>query len=119
MGHYVADGSQPLHVTRDYDGWVEKDNPNGYNTQHGIHSKFETTFVSANLTAADVQPLMTPVHPVSDEWDAYLAYLRHTDRLRSACISLTKNMASMARALRRGSSLRRSGWLLGRACFAI
>ncbi|MGC1363439.1 MAG: nuclease [Silvibacterium sp.] len=90
MGHYVADGSQPLHVTRDYDGWVEKDNPNGYTTQHGIHSKFETTFVSANLTAADVRPLMTPVHPVSDEWDAYLAYLRHTGSLTERLYQLDK-----------------------------
>lgn len=90
MGHYVGDGSQPLHVTRDYDGWVEKENPNGYTTEHGIHSKFETTFVNANITAAGVQPLMTPVHPVSDEWDAYLAYLRHTGSLVERVYQLDK-----------------------------
>ena len=78
MGHYVGDGSQPLHVTRDYDGWVEPENPNGYTTEHGIHSRFETAFVNAAISASDVQPLMTPVQPVSDEWTAYLAYLRHT-----------------------------------------
>lgn len=91
MGHYVADGSQPLHVTRDYDGWVEKENPNGYTTEHGIHSKFESTFVNANLTAADVRPLMTPVQPVSDEWSAYLDYLRHTASLVERVYQLDKN----------------------------
>ena len=90
MGHYVGDGSQPLHVTRDYNGWVEKENPNGYTTEHGIHSKFETAFVNANITAADVQPLMTPVHPMSDEWDAYLAYLRHTGSLVERVYQLDK-----------------------------
>ena len=79
MGHYVGDGSQPLHVTRDYDGWVEKENPNGYTTEHGIHSKFESIFIDgAPITAEEVQPLMSPLHPVEDEWTAYLAYLRHT-----------------------------------------
>jgi hypothetical protein len=91
MGHYVADGSQPLHVTRDYDGWVEKDNPNNYTTEHGIHSKFESTFVTANLSAADVRPLMTPVHPVTDEWTAYLDYLHHSGSLVERAYQLDKD----------------------------
>jgi hypothetical protein len=32
LGHYVADGSQPLHITINYNGWAEKDNPHGYTT---------------------------------------------------------------------------------------
>lgn len=91
MGHYVADGSQPLHVTRDYDGWVEKENPNGYTTDHGIHSKFETAFVNANISAEDVRPLMTPVHPINDEWDDYLDYLRHSASLMARVYQLDKD----------------------------
>lgn len=91
MGHYVADGSQPLHVTRDYDGWVEKENPNGYTIDHGIHSKFETAFVNANISAEDVRPLMTPVHPINDEWDDYLDYLRHSASLVSRLYQLDKD----------------------------
>jgi hypothetical protein len=78
LGHYVGDGSQPLHVTINYNGWAEKDNPHGYTTSHDIHWKFEGEYVAANLKAADVQPLMTPPHPIGDEWSDYLAYLRHT-----------------------------------------
>ncbi len=33
---------------------------------------------------------MTPVHPVSDEWDAYLAYLRHTGSLTERVYQLDK-----------------------------
>jgi hypothetical protein len=77
LGHYVGDGSQPLHVTIQYDGWVGP-NPNGYTTDHHIHSLFESTFVDAAINPSDVQPLITPLHPIGDEWDEYLAYLRHT-----------------------------------------
>jgi hypothetical protein len=91
MGHYVGDGSQPLHVTRDYDGWVEKENPNGYTTEHGIHWKFESIFIdNAPVTAADVRPLMTPLHPVSDEWTAYMDYLRHSNSLVERVYQLDK-----------------------------
>jgi hypothetical protein len=93
MGHYVADGSQPLHVSRDYDGWVEKENPNGYTTEHGIHSKFESTFVNANLTATDVRPLMTTLHPIADEWTAYLDYLQHSGSLMERVYQLEKDHA--------------------------
>ena len=37
MGHFVGDGSQPLHTTRHYNGWVG-DNPNHYTTTNKFHS---------------------------------------------------------------------------------
>jgi len=81
LGHYVGDGSQPMHVSINYNGWVIKENPNGYTTQRGLHEKFETTFVGANIKAADVQPLLSLVKPVGDEWDAYMSYLRRSQSL--------------------------------------
>src|SRR5450432_152020 len=81
LGHYVGDGSQPLHVTVNYDGWMGKDNPNGYNTQRGLHEQFESTFVSANLKAADVRPLLSAPHAIGDEFPDYISYLRHSASL--------------------------------------
>ena len=79
LGHYVGDGSQPLHTTINYDGWTMKENPNGYGAGHGIHSRFETAFVSTNVTAADVEKKMTAPKAISgDIFDSYVAYLRHT-----------------------------------------
>jgi hypothetical protein len=49
FGHFVADGSQPLHVTVHYNGWGDFPNPNNY-TQAHIHSKFESAFVAAHET---------------------------------------------------------------------
>jgi hypothetical protein len=76
LGHYVGDGSMPLHTTIDYNGWVDKTNPNEYVTSPGIHSQFESAFVRDNIKAADVEPLMSPVKTLSDPFEDYIAYLR-------------------------------------------
>ncbi|HEU6449590.1 MAG TPA: hypothetical protein VFV23_14240 [Verrucomicrobiae bacterium] len=36
MGHYVGDGSQPLHTTKHFNGWVGE-NPKGYTTKPTFH----------------------------------------------------------------------------------
>ena len=78
LGHYVGDGSQPLHVTAQYNGWTGA-NPNGYTTAHQIHYQFEGPFVAANMRAAEVQAKMTPPAVIDgDMFDAYVAYLRHS-----------------------------------------
>ena len=78
LGHYVGDASQPLHATVQYNGWTGP-NPNGYTTEHKIHWQFEGPFVGANLHAPEVQAKITPVKAVDgDIFDAYVAYLRHT-----------------------------------------
>lgn len=79
LGHYVADGSQPLHVTIQYNGWTGP-NAKGYTTEHKIHSQFESVYVGANVKVADVDPLVNAAAPVKidDEWGQYLAYLKQT-----------------------------------------
>ncbi|MCB0729293.1 MAG: T9SS type A sorting domain-containing protein [Ignavibacteriae bacterium] len=44
LGHYIGDGHQPLHITRNYDGQ--------YTNQTGVHSRYETQLInrdSANI----------------------------------------------------------------------
>ncbi|MDQ2926402.1 MAG: nuclease [Acidobacteriota bacterium] len=91
LGHYVADGSQPLHTTIQYNGWTGP-NPNGYTTAHKIHSQFETVYVSANVKAADIAPLVAAAKPqvIADEWTQYLAYLHHTNSLVEKTYQLEK-----------------------------
>ncbi|MEG9436180.1 nuclease [Edaphobacter sp. HDX4] len=91
LGHYVADGSQPLHVTMQYNGW-NGPNPNGYTTGHKIHSLFESTFVTQNIKAADLAPLVAASEPklLDDEWTDYLAYLRHSATLVEKTYQLEK-----------------------------
>jgi hypothetical protein len=75
LGHYVADGSQPLHTTIQYNGWVGP-NPNGYTTQHGIHALFETTYVAQNVAAKDFSDLVHAPERLTDPFQQYVAYLR-------------------------------------------
>src|SRR6202167_4700095 len=78
LGHYVADGSQPLHTTIQYNGWVGP-NPNGYTTEHKIHWEFEGPFVDANLHEPEVRAKMTEPKAIEgDIFDSYVAYLRTT-----------------------------------------
>lgn len=78
LGHYVGDGSQPLHTTIQYNGWVGP-NPNGYTTAHTIHWQFEGPFVAANIHSPQVETKMTPAHVVDgDLFTAYVAYLRQS-----------------------------------------
>jgi hypothetical protein len=82
LGHYVADGSQPLHTTIQYNGWTGE-NPNGYTTEHKIHSLFESLYVKANVKDADVQPLVAASAPklIDDQWNDYLTYLHHSNTM--------------------------------------
>jgi hypothetical protein len=78
LGHYVGDGSQPLHTTDKYNGWTGP-NPNGYTTEHQIHWQFEGPFVGANLHEPEVRAKMTEPKAIEgDSFDSYVAYLRHT-----------------------------------------
>lgn len=79
LGHYVADGSQPLHTTAKYNGWTGA-NPNGYTTDHKIHSLFESVYVTANVKPADVAPLVAEAQPkvLNDEWTDFLDYLHNS-----------------------------------------
>ncbi len=82
LGHYVGDGSQPLHTTINYDGWALAANPNHFSREHGIHSLFESQFVGsqgANLHPSDVADKMTPPHLLQgDIFTVYMDYLHAT-----------------------------------------
>ncbi|MGA2823074.1 MAG: T9SS type A sorting domain-containing protein [Bacteroidales bacterium] len=48
LGHYIGDGHQPLHITRNYDGQ--------YTSQDGVHSRYETHMIglySFNIIYSD------------------------------------------------------------------
>jgi len=74
LGHYVADGSQPLHTTINYDGWVEA-NPRGFTAQKGIHWRFETDFVNRNISAGDFAALVSAPLQLTDPFHDYVKYL--------------------------------------------
>ncbi|HET9305638.1 MAG TPA: nuclease [Candidatus Sulfotelmatobacter sp.] len=87
LGHYVADGAQPLHTTIYYNGWFGP-NPNRYTTEHHIHGQFETAYVAANIAAKDFAGLVKTPQRLDDPFARYVAYLRNSNTLVENVYSL-------------------------------
>jgi len=91
LGHYVADGSNPLHTTVRYNGWTGA-NPKGYATDKRTHSRFESAYVSANITLADVTPRVDTVARVLPNLRTAIDdYLRESNALVERLYQLDKS----------------------------
>lgn len=90
LGHYVGDGSNPMHTSIQYNGWVGP-NPKGYTTSNTVHWKMEGIFVAANfkqLQFADLVPAQPQqlTHPFQD----YMHYLYESHNLVEKAYQLEK-----------------------------
>lgn len=93
LGHYVGDGSQPLHVTIHYDGWGPYPNPNKF-TDERIHTNLEGAYVRAHITADAVLAAMPPLRDCKCEIAVATAqYLRATDAQVAPLYTLEKKGA--------------------------
>lgn len=63
--HFVADASQPHHVSIHRDDWGDYANPQGYSEAKGFHAAFEGAYVARFVTAEDVAKKLKPVR----QWD--------------------------------------------------
>jgi hypothetical protein len=75
LGHYVADGANPLHTTIHYNGWVGE-NPRGYSTSNNLHWKFEGTFVERNREQLQFSGLVGRPVRLQKPFNDYMAFLR-------------------------------------------
>jgi hypothetical protein len=75
--HYVGDASQPMHASVHYNGWGEGPNPEGFVVTQGLHAKFESDFVNANVREPDVATGLRPYSNcgciIQQRTQAYLA----------------------------------------------
>lgn len=75
LGHYVGDGSQPLHMTVHFNGWGAFPNPNNY-SQDKLHGPFEgafvRNFVSPDAVRAKMPPMTDCACPVERRTADYL-----------------------------------------------
>lgn len=89
LGHYIADGANPMHTTVNYNGWVGP-NPNGYTISKDTHWNFESNFVKANLTKLNVTPEIKAPQAYADPFHAYLKYLWQSNALVEKSYQLEK-----------------------------
>jgi hypothetical protein len=74
LGHYVADGSQPLHTTIHYNGWSTSLNPELF-TREPLHWRFEGEYVKAQIKPDDFRSLVKPARRVEDPFSEIMKYL--------------------------------------------
>jgi hypothetical protein len=76
LGHYTADGAQPLHDTIHHDGW-QGPNPHHYATDHAVHGRFESKFVDLiGLTEHDLASTVAK-QPARVLDDPFVAIINH------------------------------------------
>jgi hypothetical protein len=63
MGHYVGDGSQPLHTTKYHNGWVGE-NPNNYTVSRTFHAWIDGGFIT-KTGGISVDKLLPRVQPAT------------------------------------------------------
>jgi hypothetical protein len=74
VGHYVADGSQPLHTSIHYNGWSTSSNPQLY-TREPLHWRFEGEYVKAQIKPEDFSGLVKTATKLQDPFSDIIKYL--------------------------------------------
>jgi len=76
LGHYVGDGSMPMHLSINYNGWLETSpNPKGFTKVRGFHERYEALYVNAAVEAPAVRQKTQAPQRITNVWEAIKQYL--------------------------------------------
>lgn len=89
LGHYVADGSQPLHATIHYNGWTTSSNPQLF-TREPLHGRFESEYVKAQIKSDDFAGLVKTATKLQDPFADTVRYLIDSHNRASEVYRLEK-----------------------------
>ena len=99
MGHFVGDGSQPLHTSANYNGWDPNNNPKGYTTKQTFHAWIDggyfkkTGGIKVEVLVGKIQPA-TPIPNASDPqafFRSIIAYLVEQNKLVEPLYQMEKD----------------------------
>jgi hypothetical protein len=74
LGHYVADGAQPLHASIHYNGWTTSSNPQLF-TREPLHWRFEGEYVKAQIKPEDFTGQVKTASRLQDPFADIVKYL--------------------------------------------
>jgi hypothetical protein len=77
MGHYVGDGSQPMHLSIHFNGWADgTPNPRNYTKDRGLHGRYEVAYVDVAIQEAQVRSKTQSPRRLTDVFGSIKAYLQ-------------------------------------------
>lgn len=79
--HFVADASQPMHVSVHYNGWGDYPNPEGFTQAKTVHAFFEGRYVAKNVRHDSLAAAIAPPRDLGCSIEnRTIAYLFETHR---------------------------------------
>ena len=79
MGHYIGDGSQPMHLTIHFNGWADNaPNPHDYTKDRNLHARYEIDYVNSAIEDAKVKPKVASPTRLNDVFGSIKQYLTQT-----------------------------------------
>lgn len=105
MGHFVGDAAQPLHTTRNYNGWVMA-NPHGYTTNRTFHAWIDGGYL--RKVGLERAPVFARVRPAMPIWER-VSGLLHDDVFPVAMAFLNEQFGEMEKTYQLEKEGRLSG----------
>ena len=79
LGHYVADGTMPMHLSIHFNGWArDAPNPRKFTQNRKFHARYENAYVNAALDDADVRAGVQRPKRLPDVFQAVRGHLVRT-----------------------------------------
>ena len=90
LGHYVADGAQPLHASIHYNGWSTSANPDNF-TREPLHWRFEGEYVKAQVRPEDFSGEVKRARRLKDPFADIVNCLLESHRLAPEVYRMDKS----------------------------
>jgi hypothetical protein len=79
LGHYVGDGAQPMHLSIQYNGWLDTTpNPKNFTRDRGFHARYEAAYVDAAVDIAAVRPKVQAPQRLTNVFDSIKRYVNQS-----------------------------------------
>jgi len=79
LGHYVGDGSNPLHLSIHFNGWdATTANPNSYSLDRRLHGRFEAEYVNRAADIEAVRPKVQKPQRLANVFTSVRDYLNQS-----------------------------------------
>jgi hypothetical protein len=79
LGHYIGDGTMPMHLSIHFNGWAEgTPNPRNFTMDRTFHGRYENAYVNVAIDISRVRPRVQPPQRLNNVFGAVKDHLTRT-----------------------------------------